>query len=179
MKKNLLLSALVVLSSICCPMVSGQRASWMSGKWGIGYRIPAGGTVDGVVNYYIPNYNVSGVIKQILDIGGVSWVNINLSGGAFGDVYMAWHSVLTDLNPTSTPKRPRDGGRDLFLEIATALQANGIKVIACKLFVTQNLVFFGKFCCTVTSPCGACETIPEEYNWSEINNVQPPTAHLF
>ena len=137
-----LLTFLAVLGSIYCPMVSGQRASWMSGKWGIGYRIPAGGIVDGYENYYIPNYNVSGVVKQILDIGGVSWVNINLSGGAFGDVYMAWHSVLTDLNPTSTPKRPSDGGRDLFLEIATALQANGIKVIACKLLFRSTLGIF-------------------------------------
>jgi hypothetical protein len=66
-----------------------------------------------------------------MDLGGVSYVLFNLSGGASGEQYMAWHSVLTTINPGSTPAKP-PLGRDLFLELATAFQAKGIKVIACK-----------------------------------------------
>ncbi len=131
--KQLVSSSLLLCFSLLCGAVAGQRAAWMSGKWGVGYRIPAGGlTSNGISNFYISGYNISGAVNQIVDIGGVSWVIINLTGGAYGDVYMAWHSVLTNLTPSSTPPYPANGGRDLFMELADAFQAKGIKVIACE-----------------------------------------------
>ena len=94
--------------------------NWMSGKWGIGWRINA----DGKTN--IENYNVSTLVSQIQAIGDVEYVLFNLSDAAHGDAYLAPHSVLTAINPGSTPLNDRD----LFMELAQGFQAAGIKVIA-------------------------------------------------
>ena len=95
-------------------------AQWMSGKMGVGFRIDA----DRKTN--IANYNVETLVNQIKSIGGVNHIIVNLSDAAHGDAYLAPHSVLTRINPLSTP--PDD--RDLFMEIATAFQEINIKVIA-------------------------------------------------
>ena len=96
------------------------KADWMSGTWGMGWRINA----DNKTN--IENYNVSTLVSQLQAIGGVEYVLFNLSDAAHGDAYIAPHSVLTALNPGSTP----DNDRDLFMELAQGFQAAGIKVIA-------------------------------------------------
>ena len=93
-------------------------AQWMSGKWGIGWRIRAGNS------RWVENCNVQRLVKQVQSISGVSYVLFNLSAGASGDRYLAPHSVLSDINPQSCPSR------DLFGELATAFQAAGYKVIA-------------------------------------------------
>lgn len=93
-------------------------AQWMSGKWGIGWRIRAGNS------RWVKNCKVDRLVKQIQSISGVSYVLFNLSAGASGDRYLAPHSVLSEINPQSCPSR------DLFGELATAFQAAGYKVIA-------------------------------------------------
>ena len=105
--------------------------NWMSGKWGIGWRINA----DGKTN--IENYNVSTLVSQVQAIGDVEYVLFNLSDAAHGDAYLAPHSVLTAINPGSTP----NNDRDLFMELAQGFQAAGIKVIAycaCLLYTSPS-----------------------------------------
>lgn len=96
------------------------ETNWMSGKWGIGFRINA----DRKTN--IENYDVSALVSQVQAIGGVEYVLFNLSDAAHGDAYLAPHSVLTVINPSATP----NNDRDLFMELAQGFQAAGIKVIA-------------------------------------------------
>eukprot|EP00581_Thalassiosira_minuscula_P018477 CAMPEP_0183726230 /NCGR_PEP_ID=MMETSP0737-20130205/22818_1 /TAXON_ID=385413 /ORGANISM="Thalassiosira miniscula, Strain CCMP1093" /LENGTH=353 /DNA_ID=CAMNT_0025957517 /DNA_START=83 /DNA_END=1144 /DNA_ORIENTATION=+ len=93
-------------------------AQWMSGKWGIGWRIAAGD------NNLIKNYNAETLVEQIDGIPGVGYVLFGLSAGAKGDRYIAPHSVLKEMNPKSCPDR------DLFGELATAFQDAGYKVLA-------------------------------------------------
>ncbi|KAL7551359.1 hypothetical protein ACHAWF_014548 [Thalassiosira exigua] len=89
-------------------------AGWMSGKWGIGWRIRA-----------VRRYNVRRLVNQLRRIrGGFGYVLFNLSQGASGDRYLAPHSVLSAMNPGQCPKR------DLFGELATAFQKANVKVIA-------------------------------------------------
>ncbi|MDF7807254.1 Ig domain-containing protein [Pontiellaceae bacterium B12219] len=95
-------------------------ADWLSGKWGIGWRFRADEKDE------IANWNVDTLVSQVKSISGVDYVVFNLSDGAHGDAYIAPHSVLTAITPSATP----DNDRDLFLEMATAFQAEGIKVMA-------------------------------------------------
>ncbi|KAL9190187.1 hypothetical protein ACHAXT_007398 [Thalassiosira profunda] len=92
-------------------------AQWMSGKWGIGWRIHAGHRGP------VYRYNVNTLVEQVKAIPGLGYVLFNLSQGAKGDKYLAPHSVLSNLNPKNCPKR------DLFGEIAAAFQEAGIRVI--------------------------------------------------
>jgi hypothetical protein len=102
----------------------------MSGKWGVGLRTPAGGIALPVINNLnIPYYNVTALVQQVKNMGA-SWLIINLSSGASGDTYLSYHPVLYNINPGSTPANVSNGGRDLFGEIAAALQASGVACIA-------------------------------------------------
>jgi hypothetical protein len=102
----------------------------MSGKWGVGLRTPAGGISLPVINnLYVPYFDVSALVQQIQSMGA-SWLIINLSSGASGDTYISYHPVLYEINPGSTPANVTNGGRDLFGEIALALQNAGIACIA-------------------------------------------------
>jgi hypothetical protein len=102
----------------------------MSGKWGVGIRTPAGGISLPVIdNLYVPYFNVTALVQQIQSMGA-SWLIINLSSGASGDIYISYHPVLYQINAGSTPANVTNGGRDLFGEIATALQGAGIACIA-------------------------------------------------
>ena len=92
-------------------------AQWMSGKWGIGWRIRGGN------NRFTNDFKVHRIIKQIKSIPGISYVLFNLSSGADGSTYIAPHSVLDKINPGTCSKR------DLFGELATAFQAEGYKVL--------------------------------------------------
>lgn len=80
-------------------------------------------------NFIYADYNVTAVLHQIQELGA-SWVIINLSAGAFGDVWMAYHPILTELNPWSTYPNATMGGRDLFDELLQAFRSAKIKVIA-------------------------------------------------
>ncbi len=98
-----------------------SNAEFMSGKWGIAYRINAGD--EKLPSSIVENFDVSATVQQVKSLGA-SHVHINISNGAFGDRYIAPHSVLEKINPLATPER------DLFGEIATQFKANGINVIA-------------------------------------------------
>jgi len=74
----------------------------------------------------VASYDVSKLVASVKAIGGVSWVLINLSECAAGDLYLAPHSVLTSLTPRATPNH----NRDLFGELLDGFGAAGIKVIA-------------------------------------------------
>ena len=94
------------------------KAVWMEGAVGVGWRFGTGQSE-------IEAWNVTTLVNQVKTIPGVSYVLFNLSQAAHGDQYIAPHSVLTTLNPGSTPVT-----RDLFMEAATAFQNEGYKVIA-------------------------------------------------
>ncbi|MEP4049863.1 MAG: putative Ig domain-containing protein [Luteolibacter sp.] len=106
---------------LAIPLANAQQpADWMSGQWGIGWRFNADNKAD------IANWDVATTVNQVKAIPGVTYVLFNLSDAAHGDAYIAPHSVLTAITPAATP----NNDRDLFLEMATAFQAEGIKVIA-------------------------------------------------
>eukprot|EP00121_Abeoforma_whisleri_P014371 Awhi_evm1s13255 len=85
-------------SGASCEIPSpNSRSGWMSGKHGISYFIPAG------VHLATALYNASALAAQIKDLP-ISWLIVGLSGGAYGDQYLAPHSILTNLNRGSTPK---------------------------------------------------------------------------
>lgn len=102
----------------------------MSGKWGVSMITPTGWYVPGIIYSYvwIQNFNVSALIQQVKSMGA-SWLLINLSSGSSGDTYLSYHPILYYLNPGSTPPNVTSGGRDLFYEIATALQSAGIRCL--------------------------------------------------
>lgn len=92
-------------------------AQWMSGNWGIGWRVYAGN------NKYAQRLEVNRLVEQVKTIPGMSYVLFNLSNGADGSKYTAPHSVLSKVDPGSCSER------DLFGELATAFQAAGYKVL--------------------------------------------------
>ena len=98
---------------------AAEPADWMSGEFGVGWTIS-------FHNPNIVNWDVSTTVNQVKSIPGVKYVLFNLSQGAFGDRYLAPHSVLSSITPGSTP----NSGRDLFKELAEGFKAEGIKVIA-------------------------------------------------
>jgi len=106
-------------------------AHWMSGKWGISWRIKAGDTKQ------VRNYNVTKLVEQVKSMPGVTYVLFGLSEGADGSRYIAPHSILSELNPRCCPVR------DLFGELAEAFQKEGYKVLA--YMATEGYVFV--FCC--------------------------------
>lgn len=89
-------------------------AQWMSGKWGIGWRIRFG---------EVQKFDVDKLVRQIEGVPGVDYVLFGLSEGAKGGRYIAPHSVLSEISPASCPER------DLFDELATAFQAAGYRVL--------------------------------------------------
>ena len=95
----------------------------MSGRWGIGYRISTEAKMW-------DTYDVSAFIDQLRTIkGDPGWIIVNLSGPAHGgDVYLSHHPLLWSLG--NTDATPEPGGRDLFQELADAIHAEGLKVIA-------------------------------------------------
>ncbi len=103
------------------------KAQWMSGGWGIGFRFKADDKAD------IDSWDADILADQIAQMPGVSYVIFNLSDAAHGDAYIAPHSVLSVLTPSATPTSPDAdpmNGRDLFMDMALAFKARGIKVIA-------------------------------------------------
>lgn len=121
--KNLMGMATKFIFVICLLQItlsfSQQRpADWMSGKFGVSWRMPAG---DGPE---VHSYHADSTIAQLATIPELSYVIINLSRGADGARYVAPHSILDTLCPGATPT-----GRDLFLEMAVPLKQAGCKVM--------------------------------------------------
>lgn len=107
----------ITSSSEAANTIDQPPAQWMSGKWGIGWRIKGGGS------RYATKLNVKHLVEQVKTIPGMTYVLFNLSNGANGSLYTAPHSVLSKVNPGSCSER------DLFGELATAFQAAGYKVL--------------------------------------------------
>ena len=92
-------------------------AQWMSGTWGIGWRISGGSS------RYTKRLKVKQLVEQVKTIPGMRYVLFNLSNGADGSLYTAPHAVLSNVTPGVCPER------DVFVELATAFQAEGYKVL--------------------------------------------------
>lgn len=92
-------------------------AAWMSGKWGISWRLVAGD------NKNVRKFDVDKLVRDVQGIDHCSYVLFGLSNGAKGGTYIAPHSVLSKINPGTVPER------DLFGELATAFQGAGYKVL--------------------------------------------------
>jgi len=119
-----------------------SRATWMSGKHGVGYRIPGG------INFGTLSYNAQEFANQIKDLP-ISYVIVGLSSGAFGDRYLSPHPIFTELGiRANTPKdmdlfkydsnNPESKTVDLnqfedidvFDNLLTEMASIGVKVIA-------------------------------------------------
>lgn len=105
-------------------------ADWMESEWGVSVR-PGGGdeALDGTypgISYKsdVANFDVNAFANQVASIPNLAWVQVNLTNGAFGDRFMAPLVTIENVNPLSTPSR------DLFEEIADALDARGIRTVA-------------------------------------------------
>ena len=106
---------------------AAPNADWMSSEFGVSWRH----IVDPNRPHLLTNFDVPKFVNQVKSIPRVKYVIINLSRGAYGDLYLSPHSVLSNISPTSTPA----GNRDLFMELAQAFKAEDIKVmgyIACQ-----------------------------------------------
>lgn len=120
----------------------GPRAAWMSGKHGVGYRVPGG------AHYGTVNFDAAQIAAQIADTP-VSHFIFGLSSGAAGDRYLSPHPVFTELGmKAATPKdvdtnvwtswNPDSVNVDLaalddidvFDAFLTAMDRIGVKVIA-------------------------------------------------
>jgi|GEM_PF-4425457 len=125
-----LLLAMGLTATLTSETHAAIKADWMQSKWGISYRISGGDeTLNGkhsVTKYKsrVADYDVEAAVEQLAAIPGLDWVQINITNGAFGDRFIAPLDIIEQINPLSTPSR------DLFGELATALQAKNIKVVA-------------------------------------------------
>lgn len=131
--RNIYRSA-VILSLMSLNSYAETKADWMQGNWGISFRIPGGD-----VNYsgsHVANFQVDAIVKQISEIPGLKWVQLNLTNGASGDRFIVPVTEVEEINPLSAPNNINDlydptlPGRDLFEQLALALKAKGIRVIA-------------------------------------------------
>ncbi len=132
-------------------------AQWMSGTWGIGWRISAGN------NRHAQRIKVNQLVEQVKTISGLSYVLFNLSQGASGDAYTAPHSVLSKVNPGSCSER------DLFGELATAFQAAGYKVATDILQANGDIV--GIFAINDPSGMGAYSAVAKAELTDQITIV--------
>ncbi len=110
------------------------KAHWMQGNWGISFRISGGDISQG--ESHVNEYQVTPAVEQMAAIPGLTWLQVNLTNGAFGDRFIVPVPEVEAINPNSAPNSINDlydptlPGTDLFSQIATALHAKGIKVIA-------------------------------------------------
>ena len=123
-------------------------AQWMSGKFGMGFRIGAGDYIERrQTNGNDWGLDWSQLVAQFTEVGA-SWVIVNLSEGAYGTTWMAYHPVLYDINtPPDASCVPYLGSpngwdgqcqtaptpsntTDYFKEMTDAFHAANIKVIA-------------------------------------------------
>lgn len=119
-------------------------AQWMSGKFGLGFRIMGGDYFE----RHEPAWGLdwSKLVDQYEEVGA-SWVIVNLSEGAFGSTWMSYHPVLYEINtkpdescvPFIGSENGWDGNcqtaptpsnaTDYFKELTDAFHAKNIKVI--------------------------------------------------
>lgn len=90
----------------------------MRGNWGVRFVMPAGNTK------LVKNFDVRKVASQISQLKTISWVMINLTGGANGTYYTGPSNLLKGIDDAYAPSR------DLFREMATLLKAQHLKVFA-------------------------------------------------
>jgi hypothetical protein len=124
----------VLLGLMSLNTYAETKADWMQGNWGVSYRIPGGD-----ISYsgsHVAEYNVRAAVEQISAIPGLKWVQINLTNGASGDLFIVPVTEVEAINPLSAPNSYNDlydptiPGMDLFDQLAQAFKAKGIKVIA-------------------------------------------------
>ena len=134
MMKNIIITTFIALIITSFNVGSETKATWMKGNWGVSFRIPVGDTsFDGSL---VDDYQVIAAVEHIAAIPGLKWVQLNLTNGAFGDRFMMPVAEVEAINPMSAPNNPDDlhdpslKGKDLFEQMAVALQTKGIKVIA-------------------------------------------------
>ena len=73
-------------------------AQWMSGKFGMGFRIMAGDYIERhETNGYNWGLDWNLLVNQFVEVGATH-VIVNLSEGAFGSTWMAYHPVLSSIN---------------------------------------------------------------------------------
>jgi hypothetical protein len=110
------------------------KADWMQGNWGISYRI-SGGDISQQESH-VNEYQVTRAIEQMAAIPGLTWLQVNLTNGAFGDRFIVPVPEVEAINPNAAPNSINDlhdptlPGSDLFEQLALGLKAKGIKVIA-------------------------------------------------
>ncbi|MEP4889934.1 MAG: LamG domain-containing protein [Aliiglaciecola sp.] len=113
---------------------SGPKASWMQGNWGISFRI-SGGDISQPESH-VNEYQVRPAVEQIAAIPGLTWLQVNLTNGAFGDRFIVPVPEVEAINPNAAPNSVDNlhdsslPGDDLFEQLALGLKAKGIKVIA-------------------------------------------------
>jgi len=124
----------VILGLISFNSYAETRADWMQGNWGVSFRISGADISQN--ESHVNEYQVTPAVEQISSIPGLSWVQFNLTNGAFGDRFIVPVAEVEALNPNSAPNSINDlydptlPGSDLFEQMAIALQAKGIKVVA-------------------------------------------------
>ncbi|MEP4889936.1 MAG: LamG-like jellyroll fold domain-containing protein [Aliiglaciecola sp.] len=125
--------AALTLGLLSCNSHAEPKADWMQGNWGISFRI-SGGDVSQQESH-VNEYQVRPAVEQIASIPGLTWLQVNLTNGAFGDRFIVPVPEVEAINPNAAPNSINDlydptlPGRDLFEQIALGLQAKGIKVV--------------------------------------------------
>ncbi|WP_342804741.1 LamG-like jellyroll fold domain-containing protein [Alteromonas sp. M12] len=125
--------AALTLGLLSCNSNAEPKAEWMQGNWGISFRI-SGGDVSQQESH-VNEYQVRPAVEQIASIPGLTWLQVNLTNGAFGDRFIVPVPEVEAINPNAAPNSINDlydptlPGRDLFEQIALGLQAKGIKVV--------------------------------------------------
>jgi hypothetical protein len=122
-------------------------AKWMSGNFGIGFRLGAGDYIERrQTGDYDWGLNWTKLVEQYTSVGA-SYVIVNLSEGAYGTTWMAYHPVLYEINTPPDPDcKPGVGGgngwdhncqtaptptntTDYFQQMTDAFHSANIKVI--------------------------------------------------
>lgn len=112
--------ALVLLTLFClnaCAELPAEPAGWIRSNWGIRFVLPAGDTE------WVKKFDVDAVMADVDQLSTISWVMINLTGGANGSAYTGPNALLETIDPGYAPER------DLLGEMAGALKARGLKVM--------------------------------------------------
>jgi len=124
----------VILGLMSLNTYAETKADWMQGNWGVSFRI-SGGDISQTESH-VNEYQVKAAVEQLSAIPGLKWVQLNLTNGAFGDRFIVPVNEVEAINPNSAPNNINDlydptlPGRDLFEQMAIALQAKGIRVVA-------------------------------------------------
>ncbi len=97
-----------------------RRVFWLSGSWGIRLVLPGGNTPS------VQDFSVESIINQIDHLKTIKYVMININAGSIGGRFTF---PIPKPGIYLVDKRMAPS-RDLFLEMARALKAKGLRVIA-------------------------------------------------